>query len=694
MSDHSHHHGHDHGHEHGPSHGHSHSHDEPDTYFIDQLCMVGLSGAFGVICLCLWFWQTDMLKNLLAVQFHVYVLLSGIALVVIAFTRGWILWRQSRDPAFVPGHDHDHAHQHEHQHAIQEKSPLQLAVQSAPGHEHGSALGHEHEPGESGGHDHEHHGHSAPHEHTIGHAHAHHDHDEADHDHGWAPWRYVVILVPVILFLLGLPNQRPSITDLGHERLIGDFASIIYEALPFIVLGVFLAGLLEEFVPQQAIAKLVPRNHVLAIAIGALLGLVFPMCECGIIVVMKRLLRKGLPLSVCVAYMLAGPVINVVVMGSTFVAFSSYNVEGKNDVLGGPWQVLAWRVGLSYIVAIVTALIVHWQWTLHGKRLIHPSVLRGLKTGSPDGEMAIAKRPWNERVNNITQTALNDFVDIMAFLVLGSLLAAGGKFLIRESNVQDLLRETPAVAILLMMGIAVLFCLCSEADAFVAANFPLFWPDGSKLAFLVLGPMFDLKLLMMFTRVYRARLIYTIVIALVVQVFAYTMVVEAIFGKVHPPESTGEFMSPNVETHLLGIGTGPDPLSQLVHFGVAYRQSGEGEKVSYKTYYYEMPARSDLRTHWKDRVIEVRGQYMPYPGSDQIFRLSRLQITCCQSDLTTLKSPVIAQERISGLQPGAWVKVTGRVDFREIDGSLKTILLVSNASDVVPCNPDPDPYVQ
>jgi hypothetical protein len=289
---------------------------------------------------------------------------------------------------------------------------------------------------------------------------------------------------------------------------------------------------------------------------------------------------------------------------------------------------------------------------------------------------------------------LNDFVDIMAFLVLGSLLAAGGKFLIRESNVQDLLRETPAVAILLMMAIAVLFCLCSEADAFVAANFPLFWPDGSKLAFLVLGPMLDLKLLMMFTRVYRARLIYTIVIALVVQVFAYTMVVEAIFGKVHPPESTGEIMSPNVEPHLLSIGIGPDPLSQLVHFGVAYRQSGEGEKVSYKAFYYEMPARSDLRAYWKDRVIEVRGQYMPHQGSDQIFLLSRLQITCCRSDVTTLYSPVIGQERISGLQPGAWVKVTGRVDFREMGGSLKTMLLVSKAADVVPCHPDPDPYVQ
>ena len=93
------------------------------------------------------------------------------------------------------------------------------------------------------------------------------------------------------------------------------FTSILYEALPFIVLGAIISGILEELVPQRIIAKLVPRNRLLAIAMGGLLGLVFPMCECGIIPIMRRLLRKGVPLSCCTCYLLAGPIINVVVMG-------------------------------------------------------------------------------------------------------------------------------------------------------------------------------------------------------------------------------------------------------------------------------------------------------------------------------------------------------------------------------------------
>src|SRR5207244_4726059 len=90
----------------------------------------------------------------------------------------------------------------------------------------------------------------------------------------------------------------------------------------FIVLGAVLAGVLEVLVPQRVVARLIPKNRVLAIAIGGFLGLLFPMCECGIIPIMRRLLRKGLPLSCCTCYMLAGPIINVVVMISTYVAFS------------------------------------------------------------------------------------------------------------------------------------------------------------------------------------------------------------------------------------------------------------------------------------------------------------------------------------------------------------------------------------
>ena len=121
-----------------------------------------------------------------------------------------------------------------------------------------------------------------------------------------------------------MPPTASGSSDLINRipDFITIFMSILMEAMPFIVLGAVIAGLLEELLPQRLITRILPRSRFLAIAIGGLLGLVFPMCECGIIPVMRRLLRKGLPLSCCTAYLLAGPIINVVVMFSTYVAFS------------------------------------------------------------------------------------------------------------------------------------------------------------------------------------------------------------------------------------------------------------------------------------------------------------------------------------------------------------------------------------
>ena len=155
------------------------------------------------------------------------------------------------------------------------------------------------------------------------------------------------------------PRVLKTVDPDNIDKFLLIFTAIIYEALPFIVLGVVLAGLLEEFVPQQAIAKIIPRNRLLAIALGGLLGLVFPMCECGIIVVMKRLLRKGLPLSVCVSYVLSGPIVNVVVIASTYVAFTN------NSIYGSALNVVLLRVGLGYLVSVITSVIVEWQFQGH-----------------------------------------------------------------------------------------------------------------------------------------------------------------------------------------------------------------------------------------------------------------------------------------------------------------------------------------
>src|SRR5438128_892351 len=147
--------------------------------------------------------------------------------------------------------------------------------------------------------------------------------------------------------------------------------------MPFIILGAVLAGILEEFLPQKLITRILPRSRTLGIALGGLLGLIFPMCECGIIPVMRRLLRKGVPLSCCVAYLLAGPIINLVVMSSTYAAFAKHQF--------GYW-VIGLRVGLGFLVAVGAALVVEWQHRKHGDKLLKPVARPAPQAAKSDGE--------------------------------------------------------------------------------------------------------------------------------------------------------------------------------------------------------------------------------------------------------------------------------------------------------------------
>jgi uncharacterized membrane protein YraQ (UPF0718 family) len=325
--------------------------------------------------------------------------------------------------------------------------------------------------------------------------------------------------------------------EFNVNDFLQSFVSIVWEAFPFVVLGALIAGILEEVVPQQAISKIIPKNTILAVGIGSCLGLIFPMCECGIVPVMRRLLRKGLPLGTCVAYMLAGPVINPIVISSTWVAFQKHGI--------GP-EMVGLRTGMAFVVAFIAASIVQFFYNRDGNKLLtrsampqndNPFNLPGLDSPQvhPSEIRAGEKRPLSRRLFNISETALHDFKDIMVFLSLGAVLASFAKMYLNAKMIQEISTGFPAGTILGMMILSIIMCLCSEADAFVAASFKTMAPSA-KLSFLVLGPMFDLKLLLMFTRVFRRKTILIIVISVFIQVFVYSLAVhylwDSLFGDV------------------------------------------------------------------------------------------------------------------------------------------------------------------
>src|ERR1700737_3998959 len=126
------------------------------------------------------------------------------------------------------------------------------------------------------------------------------------------------------------------------------FLALAFEGFPFVLVGSLISGAIAAFVPSRIITGVLPKNGHLATLASGLLGLCFPVCECGIVPVVRRLINKGLPVSCGVTFMLASPIVNPIVAFSTFAAF-----RGQ-----APWLNMWTRLGLGYVVAVSAGLVV------------------------------------------------------------------------------------------------------------------------------------------------------------------------------------------------------------------------------------------------------------------------------------------------------------------------------------------------
>ena len=279
------------------------------------------------------------------------------------------------------------------------------------------------------------------------------------------------------------------------------FLSVVLEGVPFILMGVVLSGLIDVFLPPRVLARILPRNPAAGILLGGALGAVLPMCECGIVVVIRRLLQKGLPLSSALAYMLAAPVVNPIVAFSTYAAF-----RGQ-----GPLEMMLCRVALSFTVAVVMATIVHF---LRRSTVLREDLVAGPELGSDDHH---DHRSAGEKTAAAVRAATKDFLDVTVFFVLGAAVATLFNTSVNQQVIMPL-AEDRLLAVGSMMALASLLSLCSTSDAFVAATFTAF-PSASKLAFLVFGPVVDLKLIFIYGLVFRKRFIVFLVAGLFLLVF-------------------------------------------------------------------------------------------------------------------------------------------------------------------------------
>jgi len=310
----------------------------------------------------------------------------------------------------------------------------------------------------------------------------------------------------------------------GIDRIVGDlsitFVAIVLEAVPFVLVGTVIGGLIEEFVPQEFIQRRLGSGSTTALLAAAALGIVFPVCECAIVPVVGRLLRKGVPVPVAVAFLLAVPLVNPVVGASTALAY-------RFD-----WTVVALRLGCGYAIAVCAALLVQRLYRNQTALMEDRSLpVEECCCHCHEHEAAPEADRIVYRLFLALRHACNDFFDVGRFLFLGAFVAAGARTFIGMDTYVELM-NTPWLAIALMMALAVALNLCSEADAFIAASFRGIIPSSAQLSFMLLGPMLDLKLLLMYSTVFRPRFIALLSIVVIALVFVTSLAAQYVLGEV------------------------------------------------------------------------------------------------------------------------------------------------------------------
>lgn len=289
------------------------------------------------------------------------------------------------------------------------------------------------------------------------------------------------------------------------------FLGILLEALPFVLVGAILSSLMHLFVSEEMLRRWMPKHPVPGILFACLLGLIFPVCECGMIPLIRRMIQKGMPVYMAVVFILSGPILNPVVFSATYMAFRLY-----------PEMVYA-RMGLAFAVAAAIGAILYLYWK--DNPLKHSLARGATQDGNGQGH---TPAHGSNKLTAVFVHAADEVFEMGKYLLIGCLLTAGIQAFIAREHLADI-GSGPVSAYLFMMGFAFVLSLCSTSDAFVASTFLQTFSGGSLLAFLVFGPMLDFKNMLMLLSVFRTKFVMLLAFLISALVFTGAVLVGALW---------------------------------------------------------------------------------------------------------------------------------------------------------------------
>ncbi|MBD2186345.1 permease [Planktothrix sp. FACHB-1355] len=332
------------------------------------------------------------------------------------------------------------------------------------------------------------------------------------------------------------------------------FLSLLVEAIPFLLLGVLFSGLLLLFIDERSLSAAMPRNPLLGALAGSLAGFLFPVCECGNVPVARRLLMQGVPAPVAIGFLLAAPTINPIVIWATWTAFRDQP------------EIVVLRVVCSLSIATIIGWIFSAQadlrpllqkstacavpppkraWSeIPNRENASPALLQSgtfllsgpgkvLRMDSASFPMTAAPakvtKPMKYRLRLFLDNTVQELRELGAVLIVGSAIAASIQVLAPREIILSL-GQSPITSILAMMVLAAVVSICSTVDSFFALSFASAFTSGSLLAFLVFGPMIDLKGIGLLLSVFKPRAVIYLLALAAQLTFLFTLLYQFAFG--------------------------------------------------------------------------------------------------------------------------------------------------------------------
>lgn len=291
------------------------------------------------------------------------------------------------------------------------------------------------------------------------------------------------------------------------------FISIFLESLPFLLLGAIISAIIEHFVSDEVFEKIIPKNIVLASLTGIFMGLFIPACDCAVIPITKRLIKKKVPINVAISFMLSSPIINPVVLLSTYYAF--YRVDKSIFFLR-----LIFGILVSLIVGIIMGI-------LFKKDVIKNNEDINCCHHHDHEEKMCHCHHHDEKENafiHILKHTASDLFEVVKYLIIGALIASICQVLMPKSVI-TLFNNNKVLSIIVLMLFAYLISLCSTSDSFIGKSLLSTFGKTSVLAYLLLGPMIDIKNTIVLLGNYKTKFTVTLISLIFITIFIICMMV-------------------------------------------------------------------------------------------------------------------------------------------------------------------------